>query len=108
MISIKLISTKPVPHEEGRFEQVWEVNGKSYTSQAEWGACVFWSWADVDTNVGDHDPSGHVLIEAPKVTAHDVIVLAIHGNGPTQDQEAKSWRDDELVAYMRDHGYLFE
>lgn len=91
MIKIKLLTTTPT-RREGQFHQVWEVQGEQFSTVAEWG----------DVNFLDEDK---VLIPQPRVTAHDVITLALHGNGPTTDGDEVEWDERELIKDMKDGGY---
>ena len=91
MIKIALIQTTRTG--DGLFHQTWEVNGKQYRTVSEWGDIQFINRVN------------EVLIP-PNVKVEHVIVLAIHGCGPTTDGESTEWKPEELVSHLREHGYL--
>lgn len=92
MIEIRLLKTAPT-RRQGQFYQVWEVNEKKHSTIAEWG--------DVQFQTEDE-----VLIRDPEVTAHDVITLALHGHGPTEEGEVTQWEEKGLVEVLKSGGYL--
>ena len=92
MITIKLVSTQSIGY-EGPFYQIWEVNKKEYSTISEWGDIQF---EDEDTTLNTE----------PRITAHDVITLAIHGTGPTEDGEQVIWDELRLTKILINGGYL--
>ena len=76
----------------GLYYQIWEVDGVEYGTTSEWG------------NIEFEDPD-KILIQTPKVTARNIITLAIHGNGPTEDGEEFTWADEKLIETLKQGGY---